>query len=340
MAMAPRTASTATIGRRLGQGLAATAMVVILSACATTFGHGARAKKDDAEKATQSAALKKHETEVNNLINEDPIAAAAYWGSLYDGNPSNTEAAARYGEALRKVGSLERALTVLEQAAKANPQNALVLSQYGKTLTSANRAAEAVPILERAAQIAPNDASILSAEGVALDQIGDHTDAKQRYEAALTIEPDSLTTLNNYAVSCLLSGELGEAERLLRKAMGTPGASAQVRQNLALVLALQGKYDEAELLANRDLLPKSASNNIAYVRELLGQPARWNDMSAGETAPAATAGAEAQSNVEKPQAKAPGKDKSSGAVKEDQAKNKASTEGAPTPIVPGEAQKP
>jgi Flp pilus assembly protein TadD len=194
------------------------------------------------------------------------------------------------------------------------------LSQYGKTLTTANRAAEATPILSRAALINPNDASILSAEGVALDQIGDHAGAKERYKAALAIDPDNLATLNNYALSCLLTGELDEAEGLLRKAVSEPGAQAKMRQNLALVLALQGKYDEAQSLANRDLLPSAAASNIAYVRELLGQPARWNDMSGAASTPAATADGKAQ---EKP----------AGTSKDTSQGNAKDKTGAPTPLV-------
>ena len=329
MAMVTLTESASSTARLVGRGLAATAMVLILSACATMHKNAGKGGKEAATKETEAAELKAQESQVNDLIKEDPIAAAAYWGSLYDSNPTNPEAAARYGEALRKVGSIERALSVLQQASEKNPQNALVLSQYGKTLTTANRAAEATPILERAALINPKDPSILSAEGVALDQTGDHAGAKERYKAALAIDKDNLTTLNNYALSCLLTGDLAEAEGLLRQAVGEPGAQAQMRQNLALVLALQGKYDEAQSLANRDLLPGAAANNISYVRDLLSQPARWNDMSGGAAAPAAT-----------PDSKAQGKP--AGNVKNNSQGNTETKDkaGAPTPLVPSDTATP
>lgn len=321
---------------KLARGLVAAGLVLALSACATMGSDREQAAKG-ASKA-EAAALKEQEAKVSSLIKEDPIAAAAYWGSLYDSNPANPEPAARYGEALRKVGNLERALRVLEQAAARHPQDPRVLNQYGKTLMSLNRAAEAVPVLGRAATIAPKDASILAAEGVALDQVGDHAAAKERYKAALALEPDNVTTLNNYALSCLLTGELSEAERLLRQATGTPGANALMRQNLALVLALQGKYEEAERLANVDLLPSAASNNIAYVRELLGQPARWNDMSgAGGTG---SQSAPAAATIATPAA--PAADQAKEALdtktKEGAAAVKASAgpkaRGAPKPIAP------
>jgi hypothetical protein len=115
----------------------------------------------------------------------------------------------------------------------------------------------------------------------------------------------------------------------LRQAVGEPGAQAQMRQNLALVLALQGKYDEAQSLANRDLLPSAAANNISYVRELLGQPARWNDMSGGANAPAATPDGKAE-----PKPAGNIKSKSQGNT---DATNKA---GTPTPLIPAETAAP
>lgn len=322
MAMVALTESTRSTARLVGRGLAATALVLILSACATTHKDAA---KDEKGKEAETAALKAQDAKVSNLVHEDPIAAAAYWGSIYDNDPSSAEAAARYGEALRKVGSTQRALSVLERAARENPQNAQVLSQFGKTLTSANRPSEAAPILGRAALIDPKDPTILSAEGVALDQTGDHAGAKERYKAALALAPDNTTALNNYALSCLLTGDLELAESLLRRAVGEPGAQAQMRQNLSLVLALQGNYDEAQSLANRDLLPTAAANNIAYVKELLGQPARWNDMSGGTAEP----GAKAQ---EKP----------AGSLKTDSQGKAAAKDktNAPKPLVPSDTATP
>lgn len=276
-------------GRR---ALVSAAILALLTGCATTGTTpgatplaGSETKKDRKAAQAQAEAFKAQEAEVKSLIKDDPIAAAAYWGALYDSDPSNVDTAIAYGEALRQIGSTEKALSVLTQTAEKNTDNPAALAAYGKALAAAGRAADAAAVLDQATRLAPADWTILSAAGIAQDQIGDHAEARRRYEAALKLSPENPTVLNNLALSRTLSGDLAGAETLLRRAAGTQGASAQIRQNLALVLGLQGKFDEAETLAGGDLLPQNARNNMDYIRELLGQPARWNDMGGLATEP-------------------------------------------------------
>ncbi len=62
------------------------------------------------------------------------------------------------------------------------------------------------------------------------------------------------------------------------RATATAGAPAEARQNLAISLALQGRFDEAEQIERVDLSPAQAAQNIQYLRSLLSDPRRWNDM--------------------------------------------------------------
>lgn len=255
---------------RLKQAVTAVCVAALLAGCASTKpAADAHAKKTPEEKA----AAAKENAQIKGLIDDDPIAAAAYWGSIYDSDHKNADAAASYGDALRKIGSLEKALSVLKEAATANPQQAKVLASYGKTLIVAGQPADAAPVLLRACNLAPKDASIHAAAGVALDQAGDHDQAATHFEKAVELAPKDPAILNNFAVSKLLSGKPAEAENLLRKAVLLPNAAPQVRQNLAIALSLQGRYDEAKTFASNDLLPKDAQNNIDYIRELTGAQA-------------------------------------------------------------------
>ena len=68
------------------------------------------------------------------------------------------------------------------------------------------------------------------------------------------------------------------AEPIFRQAVQQPGAPAEARQNLAISLALQGRFDEAEQIERVDLSPAQAAQNIQYLRSLLSDPRRWNDM--------------------------------------------------------------
>lgn len=210
----------------------------------------------------------------------DFVASAAYWGGVYERDPQNAEAAAKYARNLRHLGSLQQALMVLQQAAVHHPNDAAILAEFGKALTASGKPDQAAALLAKAAVLNPTDWSILSAEGVALDEMGEHAKAQGKYAAALKIAPAHPTILTNLGLSYALSGDLVQAEETLRRAVSNPAAGAHARQNLALVLGLKGEFDEAERLARADLPPSLASSNITYLRSMLAQPALWQQMEA------------------------------------------------------------
>ena len=212
----------------------------------------------------------------------DPIAAASFWGSKYDQNPRDVNAAVAYSAALRKIRSNEEAVKVVTRAANANPDHAAANLEAGRALVEAGRAFEAVRFLEKAEQLNPQDWRTLSAFGVALDQIGEHKLARSKYDVALTYAPGSPLVLNNKGLSYALDGDLSSAKQTLRAAAAARGADARVRQNLALVLALKGEMSEAERLARSDLPPQIADQNIDYFRALMNQPAYWQEFAADE----------------------------------------------------------
>ncbi len=212
----------------------------------------------------------------------DPIAAASFWGSRYDQNPRDVNAAVAYSAALRKIRSNEEAVKVITRAANANPEHAGANLEAGRALVEAGRAFEAVRFIEKAAELNPQDWRTLSAFGVALDQIGEHKLARSKYDVALTFSPGSPLILNNKGLSYALDGDLAGAKQTLRAAAAARGADARVRQNLALILALKGEMSEAERLARSDLPPQVADQNIDYFRALMNQPAYWQEFAADE----------------------------------------------------------
>ncbi|MEL6362566.1 MAG: tetratricopeptide repeat protein [Pseudomonadota bacterium] len=207
----------------------------------------------------------------------DPVAAAAFWGSVYDRDPKNWEAAVKYSAALRKIGSIDQAVNVMVNVNNRNGEEPLVDFETGKALIEAGRAFEAVRYLEEAAAALPSDWKVMSAYGVALDQIGEHQAARAKYDYALSLNPKSVQILNNKGLSYALEGNLAEAVHVLRTAVSTPGADARIRQNLALALAIKGDLFQAERLARSDLPPQIANQNIDYFRSLVVQPAYWQD---------------------------------------------------------------
>lgn len=205
----------------------------------------------------------------------DPIAAAAFWGSRYDKNPGDAEAAVQYSMALRKIGSVEESVSVMTKAIRSHPDSADVNLETGRALIEGERAFEAIRYIEIALETKKGDWRALSAYGVALDQIGEHAEARQKYDAALLSAPGAVSVMSNKGLSFAMSGDLNSAATVLRAAATNRKADARVRQNLALVLALKGDLREAERLARSDLPPQIADQNVQYYRQLVNQPAYW-----------------------------------------------------------------
>ncbi|WP_375201490.1 tetratricopeptide repeat protein [Hyphococcus sp.] len=212
----------------------------------------------------------------------DPIAAAAFWGTRYNTNQSDPAVAVRFSRALRKIGSNEEAVGVMQKTAAVHVDNTDVNLEYGKVLVESGRAFEAVRYLETAVAKSPTDWRALSAYGVALDQIGEHDEARAKYDRALGFAPGDVILLNNKGLSYALDGNLAQARATLRQAAANAGSDSRIRQNLALVLALSGDMREAERLARSDLPPLVADNNIDVYRQLMNQPAYWDQYAAGD----------------------------------------------------------
>lgn len=249
-----------------------------LSACATSTGSSksANASKQDYREAIDVFS--------NPNVDEgmDPIAAAAFWGTRYNTDQSDPNVAVRFSKALRRINSNDEAVGVMQKTAAMHQDNVAVSLEYGKVLVEAGRAFEAVRHLETAAAKSPNDWRALSAYGVALDQIGEHEAARQKYDRALAMSPGEVMVMNNKGLSYALEGDLSMARLTLRKAASNAGSDSRIRQNLALVLALSGDMGQAERLARSDLPPLVADNNIDVYRQLMNQPAYWDEYAAGD----------------------------------------------------------
>ncbi|MEQ1931797.1 MAG: tetratricopeptide repeat protein, partial [Parvularculaceae bacterium] len=284
--------------RSIVQYAGASLCAILLSACSSTgggkgdiVGYGKNADYKDAVGAFTSPAA-----DPNGM---DPIAAAAYWGTAYDRAPT-AESAVQYSASLRKIGSTKEAAAVMQKASTRYSGNVDVSLEYGKTLVEEGRAFEAVRHLEIAADKKRGDWRALSAYGVALDQINEHELARVKYDEALRLSPDNVNVLNNKGLSYALEGDLKTAIRTLRVATSNRGGDARVRQNLALVLAINGDMREAERLARSDLPPQLADENVAYFRQMMTQPAFWQDYAQGADTPNFDAPKEAPTSLTKP----------------------------------------
>jgi Flp pilus assembly protein TadD len=201
-------------------------------------------------------------------------------GETYRANPRDPDAAIRYARALRAIGQRTQAASVLEQAAIYNPRNRAVLGAYGRALADVANYSQALEVLGRAHTPDQPDWRILSVQGAVLDQMGRHDEAQRYYASALRLVPDEPAVLSNLGLSYALQHDLKRAESTLRQAAATTRASSKVRQNLALIVGLQGRFEEAETIAKADLPSDEAAANVAYLRQLLARPGKWNRLDA------------------------------------------------------------
>jgi Flp pilus assembly protein TadD len=191
------------------------------------------------------------------------------YGERYRANPKDSEAALRYGEALRATGQRAQASAVLEQAAIVNPGDRVVLAAYGRALVDAGNYQQGFDTLSRAHTPDNPDWHILSIQGTALDRLGRHEDARRHYSNALKIRPDEPSVLSNLGMSYLLSKQLDKAEETLRLAHAGSQSDVRIRQNLALAVGLQGRMPEAESIITAGLPPDEAAESVTYLKQML-----------------------------------------------------------------------
>ena len=247
--------------------------VSALAACATT---GEGSSQDALAAAAPSARVDREARE--RIVREEMLTQMAFWAGEYQTFPNDLEAAQRFADALRRGGRADRAAQIAGEALGRFPDDRTLLTTYGYAQIAAGQPQEALEALTMVAQAEPQNWRVRSALGAALDQLGRFAEARRVYEEALALEPNNPRVLTNLGVSHIMAGEAADAEQVLRQAADQRGAPPEARQNLAIALALQGKFDEAEQIERVDLPPAQAAQNMCYLRGLLSDPRRWNQL--------------------------------------------------------------
>jgi Flp pilus assembly protein TadD len=215
----------------------------------------------------------------------DPRRDIETYRERFKANPKDSDAALRYGKALRATGQKAQAVAVLEQASLSNPNNRALLAGYGRALADNGNFQQAFDVLARSHKPEDPDWTILSAQGATLDQLGRFDEARQYYASALKIVPDEPSVLCNLGLSYVLSKDLQKADEALRRAYSLAGSDPRIRANRALVLGLQGRLNEAEIIAKADLPPDEAAANVSALKQMLAR----KKASADEKLPVASA---------------------------------------------------
>ncbi|NEX93782.1 tetratricopeptide repeat protein [Caulobacter sp. 17J65-9] len=278
---------------------AATVAVAVVAAAAPAqaglFGKSKKAEPTEAAKApagkpaTAAAApaaprkaTKEERAQADRL---DPLARAAFWGTVFDADPQDGEAGVKLSAALRAMDRYPEAAAAADRVLVMDPGNVEAMLELGRSHIGRGQGFYAIDPLKKAQAAAPKDWRAPSLLGVAYEQVSRHDDAVAAWNTALKLSPDNPAVLTNLALSYAAAGDAAQAETLLRTAVARPGATLQTRQNLALVLGLQGKTAEAERLIREDLPPEQAEKNLAWLRAKTAAPAStgrtWNSLQGG-----------------------------------------------------------
>mgnify|MGYP003571219606 CR=1 FL=1 len=94
-----------------------TAVILALSACASTGNNASSstAANDVGNKDYREAIGVFSDPSVSEGM--DPIAAAAFWGTRYNTNQSDPNVAVNFSKSLRKIGSNDEAVSVMQKTA-------------------------------------------------------------------------------------------------------------------------------------------------------------------------------------------------------------------------------
>jgi Flp pilus assembly protein TadD len=228
------------------------------------------------ELATSNTILPASRADRDAIAQKDVLSQATFWGSEYDKNPNDHEAALQFARTLRGMGSSARAAEVSGQALAMKPGDPELTLIFAQASLDTGRPDAAATALARAESAAATDWRMLSIIGVTMDQLGRHEGAQQYYAKALAVSPDNPGILSNLGLSYALQGNPALAEETLRKAASGANIDPRVKQNLVLVLGVQGKFDEAEKAAGPETPKALLQANTDYFRSLLSPSRSWD----------------------------------------------------------------
>ena len=174
------------------------------------------------------------------------------------------------GEAFRRRGSLDRALSFYEQACSRAPADWRHFYRLGTTLSTKGETNRAASAFERARRLAPRETAILEAIANLFSSQGKQEQAVSTLQTALEIDPESASLHTNLGARLLQLGDAKAAERAWREALRLRPESSTTQLNLANLLSSQGRFDEASYhyKAAIRIAPSVAEVHFSYATAL------------------------------------------------------------------------
>jgi tetratricopeptide (TPR) repeat protein len=165
---------------------------------------------------------------------------------LTDG-PLAVQARMREAEALAEIGHIERARSVLEEAAKKHPESRdELLIAEAKLLVSQKRSDEAMAMLEEHLRANPDDVRLHYDTAILAEQVGHTERAEALLRGILREHPDHVQANNALGYIMVTHGDsLPEARRLLEHAYRLAPLDPFVLDSMGWLCFKEGRYDQA-----------------------------------------------------------------------------------------------
>jgi Flp pilus assembly protein TadD len=200
------------------------------------FGRGGK-KDDNKFHRLSEKDVKKFETAKLTRVNDATMVATVPPAS---GNPSSAEQLER-GRTLLNAGSLEEAITDLQQLVAADPKIAEAHNLLGVAYQMKGLPDLARRSFESALKVDKNNAQILNNLGYLFYVNGEFKPALERLKKAARLAPEDNRILNNLALAQTQLGQFDDAYKNFLKA----GGEVQGRLNMANRLELAGRTEDA-----------------------------------------------------------------------------------------------
>ncbi|MFC2951691.1 tetratricopeptide repeat protein [Marinicaulis aureus] len=161
-------------------------------------------------------------------------------------------------------GAFEAALEASETALRQQPGHPEALHMKALCLGRLGRVDEALPIFDQAAAGHPQKHAILANKGNALRAAGRFKDAIAEYESAIAAHPGFITAWISLGLALRQAGEGARAEEVMRKTLSLAPGDVNALNNLGLLLEDQDRPEEAAAMFSA-ALEKQPSMHFARV---------------------------------------------------------------------------
>jgi predicted O-linked N-acetylglucosamine transferase (SPINDLY family) len=146
----------------------------------------------------------------------------------------------------QQAGRLAEAQELCRQMLAANPADANVLHLLGMVESRLGDLDVAISLLENARRLQPTNPFLLNTLGSTYGMLGQHKEAEKCLRKALSLKPDLAEAHSNLGNALTGLGEFKEAERSLRRAVALDPRHVDSRINLGAILRKLGRPQDAE----------------------------------------------------------------------------------------------